>query len=41
MFFDLTDYYFIAKKQSEFLKVKQASLTFDEAVLILDFAKNY
>ena len=39
MFFELTDYHFIAKKQSKFLRVKKASLTFDEAVLILDFAK--
>ena len=41
MFFELTEHHFIAKKQSEFLRVKKASLKLDEAVLILDFAKNY
>ena len=38
MFFELTEHHFIAKKQSEFLRVTKASLKFDEAVLILDFA---
>ena len=38
MFFELTEHHFIAKKQSEFLRVKKASLKFDEAVLILNFA---
>ena len=33
MFFELTEYHFIAKKQGEVLRV--------EAVLILDFAENY
>ena len=41
MFFDLTEHHFIAKKQSEFLRVQKASLKSDEAVLILDFAKNH
>ena len=41
IFFELTENHFIAKKQSEFLRVKMASLKFIEAVLILDFAKNY
>ena len=41
MFFELTKHHFIAKKQSEFLRVKKASLKFDEAVLILNFAENY
>ena len=41
MFFELTDYHFTAKKQSKFLRVKKASLKFDEAVLILKFAENY
>ena len=41
MFFELTEHHFIAKKQSEFLRVKKASLKFDEAVLILDFAEDY
>ena len=40
MFFELTEH-FIAKKQSEFLRVKKPSLKFDEAVLILDFTENY
>ena len=40
MFFKLTEHHFIAKKQSEFLRVKKASLKFDKAVLILDFAEN-
>ena len=34
-FFEMTEHDFIAKKQSEFLRVKKASLKFDEAVLIL------
>ena len=33
-FFELTEHHFIAKKQNEFLRVKKASLKFDEAVLI-------
>ena len=41
MFFELTEYHFIVKKQSEFLRVKKASLKSDEAALILDFAENY
>ena len=41
MFFELTEHYFSAKKQSGFLRAKKASLKFDEAVLILDFAENY
>ena len=41
MFFELTEHHFIAKKQSEFLRVKKVCLKFDEAVLILDFAENY
>ena len=41
MFFKLTGHDFIAKKQSEFLRVKKTSLKFGEAVLILDFAENY
>ena len=41
MFFELTEHHFIAKKQSEFLRVKKVYLKFDEAVLILDFAENY
>ena len=41
MFFELIKHHFIAKKQSEFLRVKNASLKFDEAVLILNFAENY
>ena len=41
MFFELTEYHFTAKKQSECLRVKNASLKFVEAVLILDFAENY
>ena len=41
MFFELTKHHFIAKKKSEFFRVKKASLKFDEAVLILDFAENY
>ena len=41
MFFELKEHHFIAKKQSEFLRVKKASLKSDEAVLILDFAENY
>ena len=41
MYFELTEHHFIAKKQREFLRVKKASLKFDEAVLILDFAENY
>ena len=41
VFFELTEHHFIAKKQSEFLRVKKASLKFDEAVFILDFADNY
>ena len=41
MVFELTEHHFIAKKQSEFLRVKKVSLKFDEAVLILDFAENY
>ena len=41
MFFELTEHHFIAKKQSEFLRVKKVSLKFDEAVLILDLAENY
>ena len=41
MFFELTEHHFIAKKQSEFLRAKKASLKFDEAVLILGFAENY
>ena len=35
MFFEITEHHFIAKKQSEFLRVKKASLKLDEAVLIL------
>ena len=31
----------IVKKQHEFLRVKKASIKFDEAVLMLDFAENY
>ena len=38
MFFELIEHHFSAKKQSGFLRVKKASLKFDEAVLILDFA---
>ena len=38
---ELTEYHFIAKKQSEILRVKKVSLKFDEAVLILDFGENY
>ena len=34
MIFELTEHHFIAKKQSEFLRVKKASLKFDEPVLI-------
>ena len=41
MFFELTEHHFIAKKQSEFLRVKKVSLKFDEAVLILNLAENY
>ena len=41
MLFELRKYHFLAKKQSEFLRVKKASLKFDEAVLTLDFAENY
>ena len=41
IFFEMTKHDFIAKKQSEFLRVKKPSLKFDEAVLILYFAKNY
>ena len=41
MFFELTEHHFIAKKQTEFFRVKKASLKFDEAVLILDFSENY
>ena len=41
MFFELTEHHFIAKKQSEFLRVKKASLKFDEAVLTLEFTENY
>ena len=41
MFFELTEHHFIAKNQSEFLRVKKVSLKFDEAVLIPDFAENY
>ena len=40
-FFELTEHHFIAKKQSECLRVKKASLKFDETVLILNFAENY
>ena len=40
-FFELTEHHFIAKKQSEFLRVKKASLKFDGAFFILDFADNY
>ena len=40
MFFQLTEH-FIAKKQSRFLRVKKASLKFDEAVLIVNFAENF
>ena len=40
-FFELTEHHFIAKKQSELLRVKKASLKFDKAVLILDFAENH
>ena len=39
IFFELTENHFIAKKQSEFLRVKMASLKFIEAVLILDLLK--
>ena len=41
MFFELTGRHFTAKKQSKFLRVKKASLKFDKAVLILNFAENY
>ena len=41
MFFELTEHHFIAKKQHEFLRVKKASLKFDDTVLILHFAENY
>ena len=41
MFFELTEHHFITKKQSEFLRVKKASLKFGEADLILDFAENH
>ena len=41
MFFELTEHHFIAKKQSEFLRVKKAFLKFDEVVLIPYFAENY
>ena len=41
MFCELTEHCFIAKKQSEFLRVKKDSLKFDEAVLIQYFAENY
>ena len=41
MFFELTEHHFIAKKQSEFLRVKKVSLKFDEAVLILNLTENY
>ena len=41
MIFELTEHHFIAKKQSEFLRVKKASLKFDEPVLIQDFTENY
>ena len=41
MFFELTEHHFIAKKQHEFLRIKKASLKFDDTVLILHFAENY
>ena len=41
MFFELTEHHFIAKKRSEFLRVKKTSLKFNEAVLTLDFAEIY
>ena len=41
MFSQLTEHHFTAKKQCELLRVKKASLKFDEAVLIQDFAENY
>ena len=36
MFFVLIEHHFIAKKQSEFLRLKKTSLKFDEAVLTLE-----
>ena len=36
MFFELIEHHFIAKKQSEFLRLKKTSLKFDEAVLTLE-----
>ena len=41
MFFELAEHHFIAKKESEFLRVKKTSLKFEKAVLILVFAENY
>ena len=41
MFYKLTEHHYIAKSQSAYFKHRNASLTSDECVIVLDFAENY
>ena len=41
MLFQLTEYYLIAKSQSNFFKEQKDTLNQNEYILVLDFAVNY